>query len=82
MTHQYYAALNFGKILKANIPPELSDTKNSAKINLINDAIKTFQRYVEFEQENLSRTASVEEEKNIMNEISLFYRKHFPYEAF
>lgn len=82
MTHQYYAALYFGKILKDNIPPELSDAQNSAKISLINDAIKTFQRYVEFEQENLSRTPSVEEEKNITKEISLFYRKHFPYETF
>jgi len=82
MTHQYYAALNFGKILKANIPPELSDTKNSAKINLINDAIKTFQQYVEFEQESLTSKPSAEEEKNMMKEINLFYRKHFPYEAF
>ena len=82
MTHQYYAALYFGKILKANIPPELSDTQNSAKINLINDAIKTFQQYVEFEQESLIRKHSVEEEKNMIKEINLFYQKHFPYEAF
>lgn len=82
MTHQYYSALYFGKILKGNIPPELSDTKNSAKINLINDAIKTFQQYVEFEQESLTREPSAEEEKNVMKEINLFYRKHFPYEAF
>ena len=82
MTHQYYAALYFGKILKANIPPELSDTQNSAKINLINDAIKTFQQYVEFEQESLIRKHSVEEEKNMIKKINLFYQKHFPYEAF
>ena len=82
MTHQYYSALYFGKILKGNIPPELSDTKNSAKIDLINDAIKTFQQYVEFEQESLTRKPSAEEEKNVMKEINLFYRKHFPYEAF
>jgi tetratricopeptide (TPR) repeat protein len=82
MTHQYYAALYFGKILKGNIPPELSDTKNSEKINLINDAISTFQQYVDFEQESLTRKPSAEEEENMMKKIDLFYRKHFPYEAF
>ena len=82
MTHQYYSALYFGKILKGNIPPEISDTQNSAKINLINDAIKTFQQYVEFEQASLTRKPSEEEEKNMIKEINLFYRKHFPYETF
>lgn len=82
MTHQYYAALYFGKILKGNIPPELSHTKNSEKINLINDAIDTFQQYVDFEQESLTRKPSAEEEEMMMKKINLFYKNHFPYEAF
>lgn len=82
MTHQYYAALDFGKILKRNMPPGLSDSKNSEKINLIHDAIKTFQQYVDLEKESLIRKLSVEEEQRVRNEIKLFYRKHFPYGAF
>jgi tetratricopeptide (TPR) repeat protein len=82
MTHQYHSALYFGKILKGSIPPELADTKNSEKINLVNDAITTFQQYVELEKESLTREPTVEEEQKVLNEIKLFYRKHFPYEAF
>jgi hypothetical protein len=82
MTHQYYSALYFAEILKGIIPQELSENKNSEKISLINDAIIAFQQYVEFEQESLTREPTVEEEQNVMKEIKLFYRKHFPYEAF
>ena len=82
MTHQYYSALYFAKILKGTIPPELSENKNSEKITLINDAIMTFQQYVEFEQASLTREPSAEEEQNMMKEIKLFYQKHFPYEGF
>jgi tetratricopeptide (TPR) repeat protein len=82
MTHQYYSALYFAELLKGIIPPELSDNTNSEKITLINDAIITFQQYVEFEQESLTREPSAEEEQNVMKEIKLFYQKHFPYEAF
>jgi tetratricopeptide (TPR) repeat protein len=82
MTHQYNSALYFGKILIGNIPPELSNTTNSEKINLLNDAVATFQKYVDFEQKSLTREPTAEEEKNVMKDINLFYRKHFPYEAF
>jgi len=82
MTHQYYSALYFAEILKDIIPQELSENKESEKITLINDAIMTFQQYVEFEQESLAREPTAEEEQNVMNEIKMFYRKHFPYEAF
>ena len=82
MTHQYYSALSFGKILKGSIPPGLTDSENSQKINLINDAIETFSNYVEFEHESLRREISSEEEQNVMNKIKLFYQKHFPYGTF
>ncbi len=82
MTHQYYSALHFAEILKGIIPPEISGNKNSEKISLINDAIITFQQYVEFEQESLTREPTAEEEQKVMKEIKLFYQKHFPYEAF
>jgi len=82
MTHQYYSALYFGKILKDKIPPELSNTTNSEKINLINDAIETFQQYIDLEKTSIIRKPSMEEEQNVMNDIKSFYRKHFPYGAF
>jgi tetratricopeptide (TPR) repeat protein len=82
MTHQYYSALHFAKILKGMIPPELSENQNDEKISLINDAITTFQQYVDFEQESLTREPTAEQEQTVMKEIKLFYQKHFPYEAF
>ncbi|HBH85299.1 MAG TPA: hypothetical protein DDY34_16085 [Bacteroidales bacterium] len=82
MTHQYYSALSFGNILKGSIPPELTDSENSQKINLINDAIETFNQYVEFEIESLTRDPLPEEELNVMNNIKSFYQKHFPYGTF
>ena len=82
MTHQYYSALNFGKILQIQIPPELSNTKNSEKINLINDAVKTFQEYADFETESINRETPAAEEQMVINDIKSFYRKHFPYGTF
>lgn len=82
ITHQYSSALKFANILKNKIPPELSNNNISGKINLINDAIKTFQQYVELEQKNLTRESSAEEEQKVINDINLFYSKHFPYGVF
>ena len=82
MTHQYYSALSFGKTLKESIPPGLTDSENSQKINLINDAIETFGNYVEFENQSLIRELSPEEEINVNNKIKLFYENHFPYGTF
>jgi tetratricopeptide (TPR) repeat protein len=82
MTHQYYSALYFGKILKEKIPPELSNANNSEKINLINDAVKTFQRYSEFEKQSLLRKSTAAEDLDMRNEIKSFYQKHFPYGVF
>ncbi len=82
ITHQYYSALKFAKILKSYIPPELSTQTNSEKINMVNDAIQAFQPYVELEQISLTGEAAAEEEQKVMNDIKLFYSKHFPYGVF
>ena len=82
MTHQYYSALYFGRILKEKIPQELSNAKNSEKINLINDAVKIFQRYVEWEKETFSNNTLKADDQDVMNEIKSFYQKYFPYGVF
>ena len=81
ITHQYYSALHFAKILKSNAPTELS-TKNSEKINVLNDAISTFQPYVDLEQKSLTQETSADEQATVQNNIRLFYKKYFPYGAY
>lgn len=82
ITHQYYSALHFATILKNNIPTELSNNTDAQKINLTNDAIKTFQQYVELEQKSLTEDTSAVETQEVLNNIKLFYKKYFPYGAF
>jgi len=82
MTHQYNSALYFGNLLRNSLPPEMTNTNSGGKLQLMEDAIKTLQHYVEFEIRSLNGESSVEEEKQVMHELKSFYRKYFPYGTF
>jgi len=82
MTHQYNSALQFGLLLRGSIPQGTPKNAVSGEIQLIDDAIKTLQHYLETEKRNIMGEASADEEEQAKKELRKFYQKYFPYGTF